>query len=186
MQPVGSERHRHGFFSATATVPCQHRGTAKKRVEMEFEVLWSDGDTHARLSAAAKSHAARAEIDPAVIALGNAEEARHEAAAKLTDWDAAWFAAHAANMPLTYWTGFDCESQVRHARLCDEFANQDALLLIDFKPDPARRITELTILTIDDPGLFARIAGAVAAAGANIVGARITTCHDGTVLDECV
>jgi len=55
--------------------------------------------------------------------------------------------------------------------------------LIDFKPDPARRITELTILTIDDPGLFARIAGAVAAAGANIVGARITTCHDGTVLD---
>ena len=23
----------------------QHRGTAKKRVEMEFEVLWSDGDT---------------------------------------------------------------------------------------------------------------------------------------------
>ena len=33
------------------------------------------------------------------------------------------------------------------------------------------------------PGLFSRIAGAVAAAGANIVGARITTCHDGTVLD---
>jgi [protein-PII] uridylyltransferase len=121
--------------------------------------------------------------DPAVIALGNAEEARQEAAAKLSDWDAARFAAHAANMPLTYWTGFDCESQVRHARLCDEFANQDALLLIDFKPDPARRITELTILTVDDPGLFARIAGAVAAAGANIVGARITTCHDGTVLD---
>jgi [protein-PII] uridylyltransferase len=60
--------------------------------------------------------------DPAVIALGNAEEARQEAAAKLTDWDAARFAAHAANMPLTYWTGFDCESQVRHARLCDEFA----------------------------------------------------------------
>jgi len=23
----------------------QHRGTAKKRLEMEFEVLWSDGDT---------------------------------------------------------------------------------------------------------------------------------------------
>ena len=44
-------------------------------------------------------------------------------------------------------------------------------------------MTELTILTVDDPGLFSRIAGAVAAAGANIVGARITTCHDGTVLD---
>ena len=44
-------------------------------------------------------------------------------------------------------------------------------------------MTELTILTVDDPGLFSRIAGAVAAVGANIVGARITTCHDGTVLD---
>ena len=44
-------------------------------------------------------------------------------------------------------------------------------------------MTELTILTVDDPGLFSRIAGAVAAAGANIAGARITTCHDGTVLD---
>ncbi|MEC8358380.1 MAG: ACT domain-containing protein [SAR324 cluster bacterium] len=44
-------------------------------------------------------------------------------------------------------------------------------------------MTELTILTADDPGLFSRIAGAVAAAGANIAGARITTCHDGTVLD---
>ena len=44
-------------------------------------------------------------------------------------------------------------------------------------------MTELTILTADDPGLFSRIAGAVAAVGANIAGARITTCHDGTVLD---
>ena len=55
--------------------------------------------------------------------------------------------------------------------------------LIDFKPDSARRITELTIITVDDPGLFSRIAGAVAAAGVNIAAARIITCHDGTVLD---
>ena len=63
-----------------------------------------------------------------------------------------------------------------------KFATLDVPLLIDFQPDRERRMTELTILTVDDPGLFSRIAGAVAAAGANIVGARITTCHDGTVL----
>ena len=56
-------------------------------------------------------------------------------------------------------------------------------LLIDFRPDADKRMTELTILTADDPGLFSRIAGAVVSAGANIAGARITTCHDGTVLD---
>ena len=121
--------------------------------------------------------------DPAVIALGNAEEARFEAQEKLSDWDELSFASHAANMPITYWTGFDCESHVRHAQLCRKFATLDVPLLIDFQPDQARRMTELTILTVDDPGLFSRIAGAVAAAGANIVGARITTCHDGTVLD---
>jgi [protein-PII] uridylyltransferase len=121
--------------------------------------------------------------DPAVIALGNAEEARLEAQKKLPDWDELSFVAHAANMPVTYWTGFDCESHVRHARLCRKFATLHVPLLIDFQPDSARRMTELTILTVDDPGLFSRIAGAVAAAGANIVGARITTCHDGTVLD---
>jgi [protein-PII] uridylyltransferase len=41
----------------------------------------------------------------------------------------------------------------------------------------------MTVITIDDPGLFSRIAGAVAAVGVNIAGARITTCSDGTVLD---
>ena len=121
--------------------------------------------------------------DPAIIALGNSEEARREAQEKLLDWDEPRFAAHAANMPVTYWTGFDCDSHVRHAQLCEEFVALEVPLLIDFQPDQARRMTELTILTVDDPGLFSRIAGAVAAAGANIVGARITTCHDGTVLD---
>ena len=55
--------------------------------------------------------------DPAVIALGNAEAARLEAQEKLSDWDEMSFQSHAANMPLTYWTGFDCDSHVRHAQL---------------------------------------------------------------------
>ena len=121
--------------------------------------------------------------DPAVIASGNAEVAKHEAGARLAGWTTAAFDQHAANMPVNYWTGFDVDSHVRHAELCRTFAGLAVPLLIDFRPDRARRMTELTILTVDDPGLFSRIAGAVAAAGANIAGARITTCHDGTVLD---
>ena len=121
--------------------------------------------------------------DPDVIVLGDANEARCKAKAELVDWDAERFEAHDTNMPVTYWTGFDCDSHIRHARFCENFAVLDVPLLINFRADRSLRITELTILTIDDPGLFSRIAGAVAAAGANIVGARITTCHDGTVLD---
>ena len=41
----------------------------------------------------------------------------------------------------------------------------------------------MTVLSIDDAGLFSRIAGAVASTGVNIVSARIATCSDGSVLD---
>ena len=121
--------------------------------------------------------------DPSVIARGNAEQAKEEARSRLANWDDPTFASHASNMPVNYWTGFDVDSHVRHAALCSKFISLDVPLLIDFEPDRERRVTELTILTVDDPGLFSRIAGAVAAAGVNIAGARITTCHDGTVLD---
>jgi len=121
--------------------------------------------------------------DPEAIAFGNAHEAQNNARTRLPQWSDAEFAAHISQFPKVYWTGFDCDSHVRHAELCAKFRQQDMPLLIDFRPDTAKRMTELTILTADDPGLFSRIAGAVAAVGANIAGARITTCHDGTVLD---
>ena len=72
---------------------------------------------------------------------------------------------------------------VRHAELSRQFSQLDEPLLIDFRQDPARKVTELTVLSIDDAGLFSRIAGAVAGHGLNIAGARITTCSDGSVLD---
>jgi len=121
--------------------------------------------------------------DPAAVALGNADEAQRKARTMLTNWTDSEFESHVDQLPLVYWTGFDSDSHVWHAELCAKFRQDDMPLLIDFRPDAAKRMTELTILTADDPGLFSRIAGAVAAAGVNIAGARITTCHDGTVLD---
>ena len=121
--------------------------------------------------------------DPTAVALGNVDEAQRNARNMLTNWADSEFESHARQLPVVYWTGFDSDSHVRHAELCAKFRRHDMPLLIDFRPDAAKRMTELTILTADDPGLFSRIAGAVAAAGVNIAGARITTCHDGTVLD---
>ena len=121
--------------------------------------------------------------DAAVIAAGNAEVARDIVRGRLDGWSDEEFAAYAAMMPRQYWTGFDTESQLRHAGLGRTFRSMDVPLLADFRQVEDKNVTELTLLTIDDAGLFSRIAGAVAGHGINIAGARITTCADGTVLD---
>jgi [protein-PII] uridylyltransferase len=48
---------------------------------------------------------------------------------------------------------------------------------------PARAVTEVLVYTGDHAGLFSRIAGALAIAGASIVDARIHTLTDGMALD---
>ena len=48
---------------------------------------------------------------------------------------------------------------------------------------PEREFSELTIVTRDQPGLFAMLTGVLAAQGLNIAGARITTSRDGIALD---
>ena len=47
----------------------------------------------------------------------------------------------------------------------------------------ARAVTEITVYAADHPGLFSRIAGALAVAGASIVDARIHTLTNGMALD---
>jgi [protein-PII] uridylyltransferase len=121
--------------------------------------------------------------DAGVIALRSAADAQQATFTGLAGWTATEFAAYTANLPRPYWTGFDTDVHIRHAELGRRFRQLDEPLLIDFRQDPARKVTELTVLSIDDAGLFSRIAGAVAGLGINVAGARITTCLDGSVLD---
>ena len=58
-----------------------------------------------------------------------------------------------------------------------------APLTVETRVDPARAVTEVTVYTADHPGLFSRIAGALALAGANIVDAKILTMSNGMALD---
>ena len=121
--------------------------------------------------------------DATVIAASSAEEARELTRAELASWSDEEFADYAARLPRNYWTGFDTDMHVRHAGLGRTFRDMDVPLLTDFRQVAERKVTELTLLTVDDAGLFSRVAGAVAGLGINIIGARITTCTDGTVLD---
>ena len=82
-----------------------------------------------------------------------------------------------------YWLSFEPETMARHARLIREAERGDKLLTIETRVDPQRAVTEVTLYTADHAGLFSRIAGALAIAGANIVDAKILTMQNGMALD---
>jgi [protein-PII] uridylyltransferase len=72
---------------------------------------------------------------------------------------------------------------VRHARFITEMEAAGQTLTTHADVEPERGITELTVLAPDHPKLLSVIAGACAAAGANIVDAQISTTTDGLALD---
>lgn len=100
---------------------------------------------------------------------------------RLVDWDAAEIEAHLARGYDDYWLSFDTDTQVRHAELVRGAGDTD--LTIEVRVDDYRDITELVIYTADHPGLFTRIAGALALMDVSIVDARIVTLTDGMALD---
>ncbi|MDH3912378.1 MAG: bifunctional uridylyltransferase/uridylyl-removing protein, partial [Rhodospirillales bacterium] len=83
----------------------------------------------------------------------------------------------------SYWLSFDTETHARHARLVRAAEKSGDPLTVDTRVDRYREATEVTIYTADHAGLFSRIAGAMAVAGASIDAARIFTLKNGMALD---
>ena len=98
-------------------------------------------------------------------------------------WNEADRAAFAGLGYPSYWLGFDPETHARHARMVRDAEARGAPLTVVTEPSHARAVTEVTIYAPDHPGLFSRIAGALAMAGASIVDARIHTMTNGRALD---
>ncbi|WP_341705304.1 [protein-PII] uridylyltransferase [Ferrovibrio sp.] len=82
-----------------------------------------------------------------------------------------------------YWYSNDPETIARHARLMKAADADKRSLTIETRPDSFRAVTELALYAPDHPGLFARVAGALASCGANIVDAKVFTTKDGMALD---
>ncbi|MFQ3622365.1 MAG: [protein-PII] uridylyltransferase [Acetobacteraceae bacterium] len=82
-----------------------------------------------------------------------------------------------------YWLGFDPATHVRHARMVRESEATGSPLTVSTSVLSDRGVTEVTVYTTDHPGLFSKIAGALAVAGASIVDARIHTMTNGMALD---
>ncbi|WP_408904066.1 [protein-PII] uridylyltransferase [Neoroseomonas nitratireducens] len=82
-----------------------------------------------------------------------------------------------------YWLSFDPETHARHAAMIQEAREAKAPLTVRTRVLDSRAVTEVTVFCTDHPGLFSKIAGALAVAGATIVDARIHTMTDGMALD---
>ncbi|MGE0119766.1 MAG: [protein-PII] uridylyltransferase [Dongiaceae bacterium] len=132
-------------------------------------------------------HRAEEQLSGGMIAEGR--EARVGAAtralrAELADWTDDEFAAHLARGIASYWLSFDTAALARHARLVRAAEARGQELSLETRIDRWRAVTEVTIYTPDRRGLFSLLAGAIAAAGGNIVDARIFTLSNGKALDS--
>ena len=101
----------------------------------------------------------------------------------LPDFSEPEFATFVSRGYSYYWLSFDAPTHARHARLMREAEASGAPLTVEKRVDPYRSVTEITLYTADHPGLFSRIAGALAVSGANIVDAKIITMSNGMALD---
>ena len=105
----------------------------------------------------------------------------------LPGWSDPEFDAYATRHYPAYWLKVDLVHKVQHAKLLRLTEVAMRSLATEFATDAFRGITELTIVAPDHPRLLSIIAGACAAAGANIVDAQIFTTTDGLALDTiCV
>jgi [protein-PII] uridylyltransferase len=109
--------------------------------------------------------------------------AQAELRAELSDWPTERIDTYIARHYPAYWLKVDLPHRVTHARFVRAAEETGKLLATTSSLDAARGVTEVTILAPDHPWLLSTLAGACAAAGANIVDAQIFTTTDGRALD---
>ncbi len=120
--------------------------------------------------------------------LTNARADRVEAAKEglrvaLPDWSDDDFDAHMDRGYTGYWLTFDADTLAHHARMMREAEQDNLPLSIRTRVRIDIDVTELTIYTQDHPGVFSRVAGAIAAVDANIVDAKAFTTPQGMAIE---
>jgi [protein-PII] uridylyltransferase len=109
--------------------------------------------------------------------------AQAEFRAEMKDWSKEEIDAYIPRHYPAYWLKVDLPHKVSHANFLKSAQSAGNAVATGVGFDTARGVTELTVLAPDHPRLLSVIAGACAAAGANIVDAQIFTTTDGLALD---
>ncbi|MCW9033231.1 MAG: [protein-PII] uridylyltransferase [Rhodospirillales bacterium] len=86
----------------------------------------------------------------------------------------------------SFWLSTDTDTHERYARMIYKAKKQNKDTLIESRPCPELAATEITVYSTDHPGLFSRIAGAMALSNASILDARVVTMKDGMALDTFI
>lgn len=107
---------------------------------------------------------------------GGVEAAQRALRAALPDWSEDKLEAEMRRHTPGYWLGLPGATHAAFARLLRDTRPQGTGLLVTL--EPARDAMRICITMPDAPGLFARIAGAVARARADVVEARSWTTRD--------
>ncbi|WJR68334.1 [protein-PII] uridylyltransferase [Neorhizobium sp. CSC1952] len=112
-----------------------------------------------------------------------ARQAEEELFGTLSDWSQKDRRTYSKLHYQPYLLSVSLEDQVRHAKFIREADKAGQALATMVRTDSFHAITEITVLAPDHPRLLSIIAGACAAAGANIADAQIFTTSDGRALD---
>ncbi len=83
----------------------------------------------------------------------------------------------------SYWLSFDEAAHLRYARFMRDADGTGARVSLCHQIDRFKSITEIVVYTADQPGLFSKLAGALALSGATIKDAKVFTTSDGRALD---
>ena len=108
-------------------------------------------------------------------------EAKKALREALADWPRKDLQTETARHYDPYWQGLHVTAHVAFAHLLRDIGEDD--IRIDLHPDEDRDATRASFVMADHPGIFSRLAGALALVGANVVDARSYTTKDGWVTD---
>ena len=104
-------------------------------------------------------------------------EAKRALRERLADWEPRDLRVETARHYAAYWQGLSTEMHVIFARLLRDLSDDEFRVDLDAEPD--LDATRACFVMVDHPGIFSRLAGALALSGANVVDARTYTSKDG-------
>ncbi|NOD92776.1 [protein-PII] uridylyltransferase [Ruegeria sp. HKCCD4884] len=112
-------------------------------------------------------------------------EAKKALRTKLAGWSKSDLKTETARHYDPYWQGLNLATHVEFAEMLHALdqSGDPGAMEIRLEPDEDRDATRACFAMGDHPGIFARIAGALALVGANVVDARSYTTKDGYVTD---
>jgi [protein-PII] uridylyltransferase len=105
------------------------------------------------------------------------DEAKRLLQAQLQDWPESDRTVELARHYAPYWQGLSTDTQAIFARLLKDLPDNEIRMDLHLEPD--RDATRACFALVDHPGIFSRLAGALALVGANVVDARTYTSKDG-------